>query len=99
MLKEIVEETWKHQSSFFTTLQSCTFKITNGVQVDLSSIRDYNDKEVLALAVFLKSVYEKCRTLVVGMSFLDLVEISADKKGQLEKQGFFEYMNQAQELI
>jgi len=98
-LKEIVDDTWKRQSSFFPTLRSCKFIIANGVHIDLSAIQEYNDKEILALAVFLKSVYEKCRSLVVGMTFLDLEEISSDKKGRLEELAFFEYMNQAQELI
>jgi CRP-like cAMP-binding protein len=98
-LKEIVEDTWKRQSGFFPTLQLCTFKIANRVQIDLSPIQEYSDKEILALAVFVKSVYEKCRSLVVGMTFFDLEEISDIKKGRLEELAFFEYMNQAQELI
>jgi CRP-like cAMP-binding protein len=98
-LKEIVDDTWKRQSGFFPTLQSCTFKIAHEVHIDLSSIQDYGDKEILALAVFLKSVYEKCRSLVVGMTFLDLEKISKDKQRRLEQLAFFEYMNQAQELI
>lgn len=98
ILKEIVDETWQQQSRFFRTLQTCTFKIANRIQVDLSSIKEFNDKEILALAVFLKSVYEKCRFRVVGMNFLDLVEMSADRRARLEELAFFEYMNQAQEL-
>jgi CRP-like cAMP-binding protein len=98
-LKEIVEDTWNRQRAFFPTLQSCTFKIGNKIKIDLSSITEYGDKEILSLAVFLKSIYEKCRTLVVGMSFLDLEEISDDKKGRLDELAFFEYMDQAQDLI
>jgi CRP-like cAMP-binding protein len=98
-VKEIVDDTLNHQSNFFPILQSCTFKIANKIKIDLSAIETYSDKEILTLAVFLKSIYEKCRPLVVGMSFLDLEGISGDKKGRLNELAFFEYMNQAQELI
>jgi hypothetical protein len=98
-LKNRIEETIKQVEPYFPSLKSCTLRVIPEVESVLSLEGDGSDKQILAIAVFLQSLLNNCRSSVFGMSFLDIRELSGNEKDQLEKMSFFQYMDHANEFV
>jgi CRP-like cAMP-binding protein len=96
---DIIEDTAKQLEPFFPNLRSCHFEIMPEIRSDLKFEDEWGDKETLALAVFLQSLVKNCRPLVFGMDFIDMRELSGEKRAQLEKISFFDYMEHANEFV
>jgi hypothetical protein len=95
-----VEEVQKRLNSFFPVLNSCEFHIGPEIKIKLpsSESEELTDKQILAIAVLLKSIYESCRPLVIGLSYLDLEKLSGEYHDKLKNISFFDYMKCAEEL-
>jgi len=97
-LIELTDSTKNQLQPFFPTLSECEFKILPTVSVNLYKVEKWQDKQILALAVFVRYLYESCRSLVTGMSFLNLNEFTPENHDQLKKLSFFEYIEHAREF-
>jgi CRP-like cAMP-binding protein len=95
-----IEEVQKRLSSFFPVLNSCEFHISQEIKIKLpcSPTEELTDKEILAIAVLLQSIYNNCKQFVVGLSYLDLEKLSGQYHDKLKDISFFEYMRSAEEL-
>ena len=97
-LKELANLVYKQCLPYFPVLEKCSFEIVPDIKVELKNIAIWSEKETLAIAVYLETIFKNCMPLVVGMSFLDFEELAGDGKEQLEKISFFQYMDHAKEF-
>jgi hypothetical protein len=98
ILKEVVGYALKELTPFFPTLEKCTFTVVPKVSAQLDREGKWSDKQTLAIAVLLQTIFKNCRSMVVGMNFLNIEEIAGDDKSALDKISFFEYMAHANEF-
>ncbi len=98
ILKEVVGYALKELIPFFPTLEKCTFTVVPKVSAQLDQVGKWSDKQTLAIAVLLQTIFKNCRSMVVGMNFLNIEEIAGDDKPALDKISFFEYMAHANEF-
>jgi CRP-like cAMP-binding protein len=96
-----IEEVKKRVSAFFPVLNSCDFQVSQDIKIKLpcSPTEELTDKQVLAIAILLQSIYTSCKQYVVGLSYLNLEKLSSKYYDRLKKISFFEYMRNAEELI
>ena len=99
-ISKMVEHAKKRLGTFFPILDTCQIKIGSEIDITLpcSKAEELNDKQILAIAVFLQSVYESCKQLVVGLTYLDLEQLSGKYSKKLKDISFFEYMRHAEEF-
>jgi len=98
-VSDIIEDTLKQLEAYFPTLKSHHFEIMPKIRSDLKYENKWGDKETLAIAVFLQSLIKNCRSIVFGISFMDMKELAGEHKSQLEKISFFDYMEHADEFV
>lgn len=97
-LKEINTKVYAQCLPFFPVLEKCAFEVIPEIKVDLKKIEHWSDKETLAIAVYLETIFKSCHTLVFGMSHLDLEDLAGEDSEILRNISFFEYMKHAKEF-
>ena len=99
----IVQDTFKkikkNTATFFPDVEGFSLDIAKGVKIKYSKKSELNDKDYLALGVFLQLFIEECKQHAIGMSFLDISELSKPHKDTLQKISFFEYMSHTKEFV
>ena len=97
-LIELTDSTKKQLHPFFPTLTECEFQLAPSVSVNLSQVENWQDKQVIAIAVFIRYLYESSRALVAGMSYLKFEDFIRENHANLKELSFFEYIEHAQEF-
>jgi CRP-like cAMP-binding protein len=98
ILKEVVGYALKELIPYFPTLENCTFTVVPKVTAKLELNDNWSDKQTLAIAVLLQTIFKNCRSMVVGMNFFNIEEIAGKNKSALDKISFFQYMAHANEF-
>ena len=98
ILKEVVGYALKELIPFFPTLGKCTFTVVPKITAKLEWQDKWSDKQTLAVAVFLQTIFKNCRSMVVGMNYFNIEDIAGKSKKDLDKISFFEYMAHANEF-
>jgi len=73
--------------------------LSKGLKLEYKKKSKLNDKDYLALGVFLQLFLEDCKQHTLGMSFLDINDLSQPHKDALQNVSFFEYMSHAKEFV
>ncbi len=89
----------KNTANFFPDVKGFSLDITKGIEIKYNKKSELNDKDYLALGVFLQLFIEECKQHAIGMSFLDISELSEPHKNTLQNISFFEYMSHAKEFV
>ena len=99
----IVQDTFDNikesTSTFFPDVKGFNLKLSKGLKLEYKKKSKLNDKDYLALGVFLQLFIEDCKQHALGMSFLDIIELSHPHKDALQNISFFEYMSHAKEFV
>jgi len=86
-------------STFFPDVKGFNLKLSKGLKLEYKKKSKLNDKDYLALGVFLQLFLEDCKQHTLGMSFLDINDLSQPHKDALQNVSFFEYMSHAKEFV
>ena len=97
-LKDIAADTKTQCLPYFPALDKCQFEIVPKIKTDLKAIDRWSDKETLAIAVYLQTIFKNCQGLVFGMSYLNLEELAGDDRTLLADISFFKYIEHAREF-
>ncbi len=97
-LKDITAKSQQQCIPFFPALTECIFEVVPEIKVDLRNKEVWTDKETLAIAVFLETIFKDCQSLVFGMSYLNLENLAGESSKHLKNISFFEYMAHAKEF-
>ncbi len=97
-LKDITAKSQQQCIPFFPALKKCTFEVVPELKVDLKNKDDWTDKETLAIAVFLETIFKDCQSMVFGMPYLNLENLAGENSIHLKEISFFEYMAHAKEF-
>jgi len=89
----------KNTITFFPDVEGFSIDMAKEVKVKYNKKSELNDKDYLALGVFLQLFIEECKQNAIGMSFLDIHELSEPHKNTLQNISFFEYMTHAKEFV
>jgi CRP-like cAMP-binding protein len=99
IVQDTIEKNKKNLVTYFPELEELNIKILKEIEVSYKKNTDLNDKDYLAIGVFLQLFIEECKQHAIGMSFLDIYNLSEPNKETLESISFFEYMSHAKEFV
>ena len=99
IVQDTIEKNKKDLVTFFPELEEFNIKILKEIEVSYNKNTEMNDKDYLAIGVFLQLFIEECKQHAIGMSFLDIHNLSEPHKEKLESISFFEYMSHAKEFV
>lgn len=97
-LQELTESAKAEVGNFFPDMSAFQVEFKNPLRISFSTGKSFTEKDVLSIAVFIQTVLEKSRPLVVGMSYLKLQEFAGSNYEQLQQMSFFEYMSHSREF-
>ncbi|MCK5033719.1 MAG: cyclic nucleotide-binding domain-containing protein [Calditrichia bacterium] len=99
IVQETFEKIKKDLVTYFPDVEGFNIKIVKEIDVSYNKKIELNDKDYLALGVFLQLFIEECKQHAIGMSFLNIFALSEPHKDTLDNISFFEYMSHAKEFV
>ena len=99
IVQETFEKIKKDLITYFPDVEGFNIKIVKEIDVSYNKKIELNDKDYLALGVFLQLFIEECKQHAIGMSFLNIFALSEPHKDTLDNISFFEYMSHAKEFV
>ena len=92
---ELLQSSYKTILQYFHSLQN--FSITEDWRLQINC-EEISEKDFLAFAVWMQQFIRELKDFVVGIGNLDIRMLTEEMSEELERSGFYEYYQQAQEL-
>lgn len=99
IVQDEIKNTKKALITYFPEIEQFEIKIAKDVKIKYTNKKELNDKDYLALGVFIQLLLEECKEHAIGMSFLDIHNLSEPHNEILKNISFFEYMTHAKEFV
>ena len=99
IVQDTFDKIMESTATFFPDVKGFNLKLSKGIKLEYKKKSKLNDKDYLALGVFLQLFIEDCKQHALGMSFMDISELSHPHNDTLKNISFFEYMSHAKEFV
>jgi CRP-like cAMP-binding protein len=94
-----LNKTYHKFQNYFDILDEIQIRTSPELEVEISMIERWNDKHVLFSAVLLRDVVNTISKDLVGINFWNIETANITINEQLRELQFFEYFNQASDLV